>query len=223
MKTLLISFSLLAFQLNACSNDKSAEGSQAAVTSNDATAVSSESPNASGETPVQPSTPEPSVVETPVIETPSPEAEVLSFEIDATSKTAWAYLDFDTGKIVEETDLSWDLAFKRTSIKMNTDVLAQVFKEQKFEDLNEIPEGVYAPDAPVSGGLETDGLFFHTPSAWYQYNMETHVISSRNYTYVIKTNKAQYVKLQLTDYYNVDRLPAFIQGKTQLLVKPQGE
>ncbi len=214
MKFFLVSLSLLSLQLNACSSEKATNETAATVTSNDSVA----------EVPVkeQPSEAVPeSKPETPVSENlPSLEL-AYAIELDATSKTAWSYLDLDSGKIVKEDDATWDLAFKRTSIKMNQEVLGQIIKEESFESVTSVPEGVFSPDTPVSGGLETDGLFFHSPSAWYQYNMETHTISSRGYVYVIKTNEGQYIKLQLTDYYNVDRLPAFIQLKAEALVLPQ--
>ncbi|MES2743878.1 MAG: HmuY family protein [Bdellovibrionota bacterium] len=142
---------------------------------------------------------------------------VVALGIDATSKTAWTHFDLDSGKVVAETDVSWDLAFKRTSIKMNSNVKAQVLRDTAFEAVAAAPAGAYTADAPVVGGPETDGLFFHTPSPWYEYNMETHVISPRNSIYVVKSNGGHDVKVQIVDYYNADRLPAFIQTKSHIL------
>lgn len=152
----------------------------------------------------------PAAGETPAAETP---AQVVSFEVDATDKNAFAHLDLDSGKIVPESDPSWDLAFKRTTIKMNADVKAQVVSDSTFDAIAQAPAGDYLADAPVASGKETDGLVFHSGLGWYSYDMDIHVISSNDYVYFVRTNSGAEFKLSVTDYYNVDRLPAFIQLK----------
>ncbi len=214
MKTFaLVSVTLIALTHFACSDSGNSSDNNA-----DSSPIAAPSPVVDATTtppPVEAATGEGDAApEVPVEATSHP---VVALEIDATNKTEWIHLDLDTGKIVPEADASWDLAFKRTSIKMNSTVKAQILKDTTFDAVLAAPAGVYFADAPVAGGLETDGLLFHTPSAWYDYNMDVHLISSRNYIYAVKSNSGHNVKVQILDYYNADRLPAFIQIKSQIL------
>jgi len=150
--------------------------------------------------------------------TPVAPASAVTFEIDATVKDLFTYLDLDRGKIVAESDASWDLAFKKTVIKMNGEsVKAAVIKDATFEDVLMAPEAVLVSDTPVVGGKETDGLVFHSTDSWYAYDMVSHTVSSKGYVYVIKTNAGTHFKFSIVDYYNVDRLPGFHQVKWQQL------
>lgn len=144
--------------------------------------------------------------------------QVLTKEVDATSREVWAYFDLDSNSLVAEGDATWDLAFKATTIKLNTGVLVSNLKETPFDIVPKSAlDGPFASDAPVAGGLETDGLYFHTPEAWYAYDINLHVVNMRNYLYIVKSNGGNDIKLTFTDYYNVDRLPRFIQLKTQII------
>jgi hypothetical protein len=148
-------------------------------------------------------------------------------EVDATDKVNWAGLDLDGNKTIStadiEQDSSWDLAFKRTAVRIqNPGVTVATIIDSSFDDVTEVPvDAVFKADAPVTGGKETDGLVFHADLGWYSYDIETHIISSRGYVYLVKTTDGAIYKLALNDYYNADRLPAFIQVKSQLLKKAE--
>lgn len=150
---------------------------------------------------------------------PTP-AEVIAFEVNATDKTKFAGFDLDGNKAVADitSDLSWDLAFKRTSVKVqNPAVTVATIKGKTFDEVTEVPaDAEFVSDAPVEGS-ETAGLVFHAGDAWYSYDMDTHVISSRNLVYLVKSSEGNIYKIALTDYYNGDRLSGYIQVKSQLL------
>jgi hypothetical protein len=156
----------------------------------------------------------------------APEAESLAplienadstvMEIDATNHNEWAGLDLDTASFISAADLpnqpTWDLAFKRTNIKMNGAEVQMQVASQDFGTLELAPKDGYVSDQPVTtaDAAPTAGLAFHAEPAWYSYDINTHVVSSRGLTYVIKTNEGRYFKLKFRDYYNNARLPAYI-------------
>ncbi|MBC7658434.1 MAG: HmuY family protein [Chitinophagaceae bacterium] len=141
------------------------------------------------------------------------------FEVDATNKEAWTYFDLDTGTVVIETDSTWDLAFKRTAIKMNGPTVSALnLGVGDFNSILTAPADPFASDTGVPGATsETNGLFFHAGDAWYSYNPETHVISSRVFNYIVKTNGGKEFKLNILGYYNADHLPAYVELKYQEL------
>jgi hypothetical protein len=148
--------------------------------------------------------------------------ESLKTEVDATSRTDWVGFDLDSGKAIGAADLaddaSWDLGFKRTSIKMNGANVKLKIVDKAYEALDLAPKDGYVSDQPATeaGAIETAGLAFHDP-AWYAYDINTHLVSSANLVYVIETNDGRHFKLKFTDYYNVERLPAFINFEYQEL------
>ncbi|WP_218110045.1 HmuY family protein [Oligoflexus tunisiensis] len=149
--------------------------------------------------------------------------ESTAMEIDATSRTDWVGLDLDSAGFISVADLpnqpTWDLAFKRTSIKMNgADVQMQVVAKD-FAAIELAPKDGYVSDQPSTApeAVETAGLAFHVEPAWYAYDINTHVVSSRGLVYVIKSNEGRYFKLKFLDYYNAARLPAYINLEFQEL------
>lgn len=224
MKISFLTLSLLVLSATACSNSDSKDSAETngqenvvpAPGTDNAQGAVGDNTEAPGTSVTDDTTPPDEATVVPPAEDVEP-AEVIATEVDATVQTSWAYLDLDTLKVVAETDASWDLAFKRTAIKMNADVKALVLKDTTFDAIAKAPQDIYAGDVPAGTAVETDGLFFHTPEAWYSYDINVHVISSRNFIYVVKSNGGQDIKLAITDYYNADRLPAYIQLKTQVL------
>ncbi|HYX35484.1 MAG TPA: HmuY family protein [Oligoflexus sp.] len=146
-----------------------------------------------------------------------------AIEVDATSRTDWVGFDFDSATFIAAADLSanssWDLAFKRTSIKMNgANVKMQVITKD-FAAIDVAPKEGYEIDQPSTdpAAVETTGLAFHKDPAWYAYDINTHVVSSRGLVYGIETNEGRHFKLKILDYYNAARLPAYLNFEFQEL------
>lgn len=143
-------------------------------------------------------------------------------ELDATNRTEWIGLDLDQGKVISTQDFpgssGWDLAFKRTTIKMGAAVGMQVLN-QDYASITEAPRDGYGQDQPSSeaGAPETSGLAFHVEPSWYAYDVTTHAVSSRGLSYVLRTDAGRYFKLKIHDYYNTARLPAYINLEFQEL------
>jgi hypothetical protein len=141
-------------------------------------------------------------------------------ELDATSRTEWVGFDLDEGTFISAADFpaakGWDLAFKRTSIKMEAGVAMQIV-DAGYAALTVAPADGYRSDQPASApsAPETDGLAFHADPAWFAYDITTHTVSSQGLTYVVRSQEGRYFKLKIHDYYNAARLPAYINLEFQ--------
>lgn len=144
-------------------------------------------------------------------------------EIDASNRTEWVGLDLDRSAFIPVKDFpndsSWDLAFKRTSIRMHGESVQMKIVDQDYHALTWAPKEGYAMDQPTSdpSAPETTGLAFHVEPSWYSYDVATHAVSSRGLTYVIKSNEGRFFKLKIHDYYNAARLPAYLNLEYQEL------
>ena len=111
------------------------------------------------------------------------------------------YFNLRTGQEVSPNDpqdsLDWDLYFSGYSIKLNggasgsgeAAALSAYESGMSFEDIV----------APIGAGYRSDQVS-SVFSNWYNYNMTTHTLSTKNHTYLINTGQQTY-KMQLLDYY----------------------
>lgn len=140
--------------------------------------------------------------------------ELWTSHIDASNREEWVYLDLDD-RIYPSADAQkqgvWDLSFQRVKVRVNGGVSGKgpvqgLFLEasQPFDSLNTAPAGPYSTDAksqidPSEDIFQNDGKVF---GLWYDYATQGHVVTPKDRSYVIKTDKNQYFKLKITDYYN---------------------
>lgn len=148
----------------------------------------------------------------------------LQAEVDASNRSEWVGFDLDAARFVPAGELakdqSWDLSFKRTSIRLGSaGVAVAILKNQDFAALQSAPsEGYLVDEIPADpAAKETVGLAFHRNEDWYAYDMSTHVLSPKNFVYVIKSSEGKVYKFKISDYYNADRLPSYIQIAWQVL------
>ena len=111
------------------------------------------------------------------------------------------YFNLRTGQEVSPNDpqnsLDWDLYFSGYSIKLNggasgsgeAAALSAYESGMSFEDIV----------APVGAGYRPDQVS-SVFSNWYNYDMTTHTLSTKNHVYLINTDQQTY-KMQLLDYY----------------------
>jgi len=129
--------------------------------------------------------------------------------VDATDEEAWVYLDLDSGEQVTpadpESDLAWDLRFRRFHIALNGGVSGPAGVETVFIDgatLEEVelaPEDGWVSDRP--DGDDEDPEPDLALGGWYDYDVMTHVLTPRPGVYVIRTAEGDYA-LEMLDYYN---------------------
>lgn len=115
------------------------------------------------------------------------------------------YFDFSTGSAVTPTtptnSTEWDLAFYAYDIMQNSapNGIGACEAFQAYTVLTDDPTDIDAfttqPDAPMFEDIPGSAL-----TEWYDYDDETHILTSKEYVYLVSTGDAVY-KLQIQTYY----------------------
>ncbi len=126
--------------------------------------------------------------------------------IDATSREAWTFFSFSTGKPVEvehhSSSINWDLGFQRTMVIVNGGASGPgegtvlILEGVQFEDVVAAPEGVYVPDTDqIATIARGDG--------WYTYTgPPNHLVLPNDRVYVLQTAAGLFAKLRFIGYYS---------------------
>ncbi len=138
--------------------------------------------------------------------------------VDATSSTAWTYLDLETSTIVApatpEDDSSWDLGFRRYHIKLNGGISGTGGME-----VVPMPGVAYdtALDEPTEGwttdqvdGDDENDIEDYALYDWFAYDGETHHVSPAELIYVVRTVEKSLLKVELLGYYDVAGTPGYV-------------
>jgi len=140
--------------------------------------------------------------------------DVAQYTIDARSRKDWVYFNFARGTAVSTSQdaLDWDLALRRTDLLTNsgdTNSRGQggaVDLDEVPLDEAVVPGGGYLQDATHDErGIENPALH-----KWYNYNWTSHIITSKNHTYALKTNTGEVVLLTFVSYYCDDGSPGCV-------------
>tara|TARA_B100000683_G_scaffold275898_1_gene328062 strand:+ start:3690 stop:5396 length:1707 start_codon:yes stop_codon:yes gene_type:complete len=133
--------------------------------------------------------------------------------VDASTENEWSYMDMTTGLTLApaspETSLDWDIAFSRTQIKTNSGVSgaglggAMIATGTDWDAMSTSPtvgfsadEMVPLPGPPGSGEFAGNSVL----SDWYDYDMETHVVSPKAVVFLVRKADGTYAKLQILSY-----------------------
>jgi hypothetical protein len=148
------------------------------------------------------------------ISPPDAQSQALQYTIDARSREEWAYFDFSLGEAVSvpQDSLDWDVAFRRTDILTNSGD-SNPAGIAGAVDLGEVtmadaipPAAGYAADVThEERGVENPALH-----KWYNYNWTSHIITSKNHTYALRTAENDTVILTFLSYYCDDGSPACV-------------
>lgn len=140
--------------------------------------------------------------------------DIAQYTIDARSRKDWAYFNFAQGATVTTSQAApdWDVAFKRTDLLTNGGE-SNPEGQGGAVDLGEVtldqavaPGDGYLPDATNEDrGLENPALH-----RWYNYDWTSHIITSKNHTYAVRTNTGGTVLLTFVSYYCDDGSPACV-------------
>jgi hypothetical protein len=125
------------------------------------------------------------------------------------------YFDFSTGTQVtpaSATSTDWDIAFNNYDLKLNSGpsgsgscAAFDAFTE--LTDKTDIAAFTAQPSAPMFPD-QASSIFSQGSVTWYAYNGTTHVISSKGFVYLIKSQGKLY-KVMIEGYYaNVGGTPA---------------
>ncbi len=130
---------------------------------------------------------------------------VVQYTVDAKSRNDWVYFNFRRGAAVSTSQDStdWDLAFRRTRLLTNSGD-TNPRGQGGAVDLQKVPlaaavvpDGGYLADTThEERGLENPALH-----KWYNYNWTTHIITSKEHTYALRTLTGEVVLLTFVSYY----------------------
>ncbi|GEM_PF-782588 len=135
-----------------------------------------------------------------------------SFDLDGTIQTGsinvgsgTGYFDFSSGTEVTPADpansLDWDIAFNNYNLMMNSGpsgsgACAAFYAYGELTDPTEIESFTIQPDdAPLFPDAPGSAL-----TDWYNYNGQTHTLSSKSHVYLIKNSNHVY-KMRIDSYY----------------------
>lgn len=129
----------------------------------------------------------------------------VQYTIDARSRSEWVFFNFrDRAVAATSQDATdWDLAFRRNRLLTNSGDTNSRGRGGAV-DLKEIPladavapdEGYLADTTHEDRGLENPALH-----KWYSYDWTTHIITSKEHTYALRTSTGEVVLLTFVSYY----------------------
>jgi hypothetical protein len=144
--------------------------------------------------------------------------------LDAAADNPYVYLDLEDGKKVAIDDVTafddhtWDLAFKRASIRANGGDSGTGGVEVATVAAASLDE-VTAP--PAASELKSDDwasatcTFVGTPGGeplsafgeWYAYDEATHAVTPKTEVFVVKSRSGAFYKVRILTYYGDDSMP----------------
>lgn len=132
--------------------------------------------------------------------------------IDATAADQWQLLDLDAPAAVKgqrSADVTWDLAFQRFSVRVNSGVSgpgqASVARVAgiHFDDLAVAPSAGWTVDtADAADDDDKDDLAVAVLGDWYAYDASSHKLTPLDVVYAVRTTEGAYKKLQFQGYYD---------------------
>lgn len=152
--------------------------------------------------------------------------------VAAVDQLAWVYFDFDTMDAVEvadpESSDSWDLAFRRFTIKVNGGVSGTGgveftrIENLPFTAVTLAPTTEYLVDMPDDEDEDEDPEYLMSTgdTAWFSYNPATHVLTPHDVVYAIRSVEGEYYKMQVLQYYDQVGSPAHIRFQWATIASP---
>lgn len=115
-----------------------------------------------------------------------------------TEERPFVFFSLDQNTLVSE-DQDWDLAFKGTTIRVNsTKNVSAAIVTGIFDQINTIPtDAIFAQDSESALAIPTGG-----GNGWYNYNPEANTITPiPGRVILVKTSGGNYTKLEILSYY----------------------
>lgn len=128
--------------------------------------------------------------------------------IDASSSTDWVYLDIEDGIVsptTPETDVGWDLAFRRAEIRTNSGTSGNGFGGARLDesglDFDAITESTtlgFAVDELRESRAGAEPSSANPALAgWFDYDPSTHSVTPGDRSYLVRTADGGYAKLRI--------------------------
>ncbi len=140
--------------------------------------------------------------------------DIVQYTMDARSRKDWMYFSFARGTAVATSQdaQDWDLALRRTDLLTNSgDTNPQ--GEGGAVDLGKDPiEGAIVPSGGYLQDVTHDERGLENPALhkWYSYDWTSHIITSKNHTYALRTATGEVVLVTFVSYYCDDGSPGCI-------------
>jgi hypothetical protein len=133
----------------------------------------------------------------PVRTTPNPDGSSTSI-VDSSSMTEWTHVDIAAFTATEEAG-PWALRFQRFHISTGegTEVAPVA---AAFDSVTKAPSSGWVHDQDLDGNGDPD-YAFEQGDGWYDYNAETHVLTPKPLTWVVRSPTTT-LKLSLEKYYD---------------------
>jgi hypothetical protein len=143
----------------------------------------------------------------PLVSAQTLDGGVTEVKLNASSKTAWTYLDLDHGREMKLDEAlasnGWELKFRRVEVSSNGgstnpagQVSVAVVNGTSFAALTRAPASGFLQDGLVS-------VFNPANDEWYNYDLFGHGVTPRvGRLYVVKSSDAAYFKLEFLGYYD---------------------
>jgi len=119
-----------------------------------------------------------------------------TYTLDASSTSRWRTFDFGRDAAVDSGP--WDLAFRRFHLIAAPAGGIVDLGPVPFDSVAELPADGYLGNA-LSPDTTNPGV-----GKWYDYNMLTHLLTSKRHVYGVRTARGKYAKLELLAYYCKD-------------------
>ena len=133
----------------------------------------------------------------------------FKLRVDATSREDWVLLDLETGEIFGTEDpsgnMDWDIGIRRFVIQLNCplngpeDVSALIVQDDSYDDYEMAPIEGYSQDLEDNND---DGVPEYVFNDWFNYDVETHILTPKDQFYVVRNRNDRFFKLQVENYYS---------------------
>ena len=115
------------------------------------------------------------------------------YTLDASSGERWQRFNFARQAVIDSG--RWDVAFRRNHMITAPEAGALDLGPVRFDSVMDVPSDGYAQTR--FGDDSTNPAI----GKWYSYSMLSHLLTTRNHVYAIRTSDGRFVKLQLLAYY----------------------
>jgi hypothetical protein len=115
------------------------------------------------------------------------------YTLDASQGDRWQRFDFTRGAVVDSG--RWDVAFRRHHVITAPGAGARDLGAVPFDSVLPLPQMGYEP---TTYGADTTNPAI---GKWYAYSMLSHLLTSKQHVYAVRTADGRYAKFEILAYY----------------------
>ena len=116
-----------------------------------------------------------------------------TYTLDASSTDNWRRFAFGAGAVVDSGQ--WDVAFRRFHLITAPGGGIRDLGLVPFDSIGELPADGYVPNDAAPDTTNP------AVGKWYEYSMLTHLLTSKQHVYAVRTAGGKYAKLEFLAYY----------------------